>query len=203
LGCDNRGAILCDNCIASVRRAERETDSHIIAGYDYRDPLIKKAVWNLKYYRRIHLGNKLGVMLYDVLLEDISDMREYAKGQPIYVIPVPLSKSRQKVRGYNQADRIARSFCSIGNRDSETIFELQNDVVMKKTNTLPQARIANRNERLSNIKGAFEVKNQAQISGRTIIVIDDVTTTGGTLLEIIKILKKAGAKKVVGFAVAH
>ena len=56
---------------------------------------------------------------------------------------------------------------------------------------------------MENVRGVFEIKNPEIVKGRTIVVIDDVTTTGGTISEIIKILKKAGAKKVVGFAVAH
>lgn len=202
LGCQNRGEILCDKCILRVRRAERETETHIIAAFDYRDPLIKRAIWNLKYYKRMHLGNKLGAMLYEATLEDISDIRMYASGQPIFVVPVPLSKTRQKSRGYNQAERIAQSFCKCGNI-KEKIFELRTDIIKKKIDTLAQARITNRNQRLKNIKGAFEIKKLELIKGRTIIIIDDVTTTGGTLLELIKILKKSGAKKVIGFAVAH
>ena len=128
-----------------------------------------------------------------------SDMRIYTD-QSILVIPVPLSRSRGKERGYNQAEIIARGFIDASD---EGIFELRGDIINKKLDTKPQARITNRTERLRNIKNVFEVKNQIDVKGRTIIVIDDVTTTGGTLNEIIKILKKSGAKKVVGFAVAH
>jgi len=203
LGCKKRGSFLCDTCILKLRRAERETGTHIYACYDYRDPLIKKAVWNLKYYRRVNLGNKLGSILYDALLEEIADIRIFAGANPIYVVPVPLSKEKQKIRGYNQAERIAHGFCDSGNAEAENVFKLRNDLVIKKINTDPQARITNRTKRLANIKGAFDLKNKESIKGRTIIVIDDVTTTGGTLTEIIKLLKNSGAKKVVGFAVAH
>ncbi|MEK7106073.1 MAG: phosphoribosyltransferase family protein, partial [Patescibacteria group bacterium] len=64
-------------------------------------------------------------------------------------------------------------------------------------------RITNRNERLKNVKGVFEIKNPEVVKGRTIIIIDDVTTTGGTIKEILKLLKNSGAKKAVGFTVAH
>ncbi len=78
-----------------------------------------------------------------------------------------------------------------------------NEAEIKNKNTIPQARLTNRNKRLQNIKGAFSIINTNIIKGKTVIIIDDVTTTGGTMLEIIKILKKSGAKKVIGFAVAH
>lgn len=200
LGCKIKGEILCENCSSFIKLAERETESNIIALYDYRDPLIKKVIWNLKYYHHHFIGNKLGKILYQELLEEISDLRMYTEGKPILVIPVPISRNKTKIRGYNQADKIAQGFCSSGDKG---LFELKNNVVTKKTNTIPQARINSRERRLKNVIGIFEVKNSEIIKGRTIIVIDDVTTTGGTIKEMMKILKKAGAKKVVGFAVAH
>ena len=203
LGCQKKGDVLCENCVLSIRRAERETDTRIYACFDYRDPVIKRAIWNFKLYKRMHLASTLGGLLHEVMSEEVSGMRMYASGQSILVTPVPLSKSRKKTRGYNQAERIARSFCYIGNTDSKNTFELRGDIVTKVRDTSPQARIANRTKRLENIKGAFKINNESMVKGRTIIVIDDVTTTGGTLLELMKILKNAGAKKVVGFAVAH
>ena len=199
-GCKKRGASLCDNCILRIRRAERETESAIFAVYDYRDPLIKRAIWNLKYYHRLSLGRKLGMYLYEAFIEEVSDMRIYTSGLPIIVIPVPLSHGRAKKRGYNQAEIIAKGFCDSGNKE---VLELRTDILKKKVETKPQARITNRNERLRNIRDVFEIKNPDIVKGRTIIIIDDVTTTGGTIKEILKLLKASGAKKVVGIALAH
>lgn len=200
LGCKNRGSSLCPLCSASIRKAERETSRDISALYDYRDPLIKRAIWSLKYYKKRSLGGTLGKFLYEAFIEEIADISQFTKGQSIYVIPVPLSRTRKKMRGYNQAEAIAKGFCT---SDQNKIFELQTKIISKKVNTLPQARITNRVARLKNIKNAFELNSHVMIEGRTIIVIDDVTTTGGTMTEIIQLLKKSGAKKVVGFAVAH
>ncbi len=200
LGCKMKNEILCDNCVFKIRLAERETDKNIIAMFDYRDPLVKKVIWELKYHHKRYLGEKLGQLLYEFLIEDISDMKIDVSGRSIYVIPVPISNKKTKVRGYNQALAIAKGFCNF--RDME-VFELKDKVVIKKIDNIPQAKITNRKRRLENVRGVFDIKNEDIIKGRTIIVIDDVTTTGGTIAEIMKILKKAGAKKVVGFAVAH
>jgi competence protein ComFC len=200
LGCQSKNVVICDNCIAKIRIAERETDKNILAVFDYRDPIIKKAIWELKYYHKRYLGRKLGQLLYEFLVEDISDIRTYALGRPILVIPVPISKKKTLTRGYNQSLAIAKGFC---NSSTEQIFELKDKIVIKKVETLPQARITNRKRRLENIKGVFEIKNKDEVKGRTIIIIDDVTTTGGTINEISKILKKSGAKKVIGFTIAH
>ena len=199
LGCDKKGEIICLNCILKIKRAERETESNIIACFDYRESIIKKAIWNLKYHGRFAIGKILGELLYENLLEDISEIRMYTEGSPILVIPAPLFKTRQKERGYNQAEIIASSFCN----SKKEIFELKNNIVVKQKNTEQQAKLTNKNKRLKNTQGAFKVINTEDVKGRTIIVIDDVTTTGGTILEIIKVLKKSGAKKVIGFAVAH
>ncbi|HLP86814.1 MAG TPA: phosphoribosyltransferase family protein [Candidatus Paceibacterota bacterium] len=200
IGCDTKNEILCNNCVFKIRLAERETDKSILAVFDYRDLIIKRAIWELKYHHKRYLGEKLGQLLYEFLIEDIADIKTYVTGRAIYVIPVPISNKRTKFRGYNQANAIAKGFCDGADRGT---FELQNNIVYKKRDTLPQAKITNRKRRLENVRDVFGIKDSDVVKGRTIIVVDDVTTTGGTINEIMKILKKAGAKKVIGFAVAH
>lgn len=200
LGCRVRGEIICIRCESNLRRAERETEHTIHASFDYRDPVIKKAIWNLKYYRRKSLGAKLGTLLYESMLEELSELESYKGAAPISLIPVPVSHSRMRHRGYNQAEVIAYNFA---NACGANFVRVRNDIVKKSLDTEAQARITNRAERLKNIRGAFEVRNPDFVRGGTFIVVDDVTTTGGTMREIIKVLKKAGAKHVVGFAIAH
>lgn len=200
IGCQLSGYILCENCISKIPRTGRETENNIYACFDYRDSLIKKAIWNLKYYNRKTLGQKLGNLLYNNLIEEISEIKLYRGENPIYVIPVPLSLSKKRARGYNQAEVIARNFCESGEKN---LLELKNNILIKKIDTPPQARITNRAERLRNIHGAFSVVNPSYVKGQAFIIVDDVTTTGGTLTEIMKILKESGAKSVVGFTIAH
>lgn len=200
LGCEEKNEILCNNCLVKISLAERETEDNILAVFDYRDPIIKKAVWELKYHHKRYIGERLGQLLYEYMLEEISNIRVLVSGRPILVIPVPISNKKTKLRGYNQSLFIAKGFCDA----SEVgVFELKKDIIFKKINNIPQAKITNRKRRLENVRGVFDIKNEIVVKGRTIIVIDDVTTTGGTIGEIIKILKKSGAKKVIGFAVAH
>jgi ComF family protein len=200
LGCQKKDSILCDNCSVSIRLVERQTEEKIQAVFDYRDPLIKKAIWELKYHHKRYIGEKLGQLVYEYLIEDISELKMDIPGRTIYVIPIPISNKKTKLRGYNQACSIARGFCS---KAESGVFELKDKIIFKKIDTIPQAKITNRKRRIENVKNVFEIKNEKIVKGRTIIIVDDVTTTGGTILEIMKILKKAGAKKVIGFAVAH
>lgn len=200
IGCKTKNEILCDKCIINIQLAERETEKNILAVFDYRDLLIKKAIWELKYHHKRYLGEKLGQLLYEYLIEDIAELKMEVPGRSIYVIPVPISNKKTKLRGYNQALFIAKGFCSCVN---DKTFEIKNNIILKKKETLPQAKITNRKRRLENIKGVFRIKDETIVKGRTFIIIDDVTTTGGTIVEIMKLLKKAGAKKVMGFTVAH
>lgn len=200
IGCHKKGVILCENCVNSLEIAKRPTEEKIMALYDYRDPIVKKAIWKLKYYHSPYLGQKLGELLYQSFLEEIYLLQMFCQGSSIYVIPVPISSDKKKIRGYNQSEIIARNFCKSTTSD---MLELKTNIIYKKPNTIPQARIENRARRLKNVKDTFYIKNEKQIRGKTIIVIDDVTTTGGTLIEIFKILKKSGAKKVVAFTIAH
>ena len=200
IGCKTKRKIICDSCILKIKRAERETETNIMACFDYREPIIKKAIWDLKYHHHFNIGQRFGEILYEEFIEEISNIQMYTQGEPIYVIPVPLYKQRQKERGYNQAKIIANGFCKSSEKE---IFKLGDDIVIKQINTNQQAKLTNRNKRLSNIKGAFKVIKENDVKNKTIIVIDDVTTTGGTMTEIMKVLKKAGAKKVIGLAVAH
>lgn len=200
LGCHIKGEILCQDCINKIPRAERDLNMEIHSIFYYHDPLIKKAIWDLKYHNRSYLGQKLGKILYEEMLEEISDIEMYTKGQPIIVIPVPTSKKKTRARGYNQAYKIALGFCESGGKK---LFNLNNNIIKKVVETIPQARINNRERRLKNIKGAFSLENKEMVYSRVVIIIDDVTTTGGTIKEIMNLLKKSGAKKVLGITVAH
>lgn len=198
--CKIKGPELCQDCCNDIPYPDSENMENIFASFQYQDPTIKKLLHSLKYYNKKHIGILMGSYLYERMAEEISELYTFSSGAPILLLPVPLSSQRQKERGYNQADLIARGLIQ---NDINKIFVLENNILIKTKNTLPQARIKNRNTRLKNIIGCFEIKNREKIKGKTIIVLDDVTTTGGTIYEIMKVLKKNGAKKIVGFAVAH
>lgn len=198
-GCKKEGEILCENCLQKIKINERETGENIIAVFDYQDYLIKKIIWNLKYHNQKNIGKKLGQILFEFTKNEISEINFLTSGKPIIVIPVPSSPKRFKERGYNHAEILAKKFC----QENPENLEFNKNIVFKKIETKHQAKISNKKARLKNIKNSFGINPNTTIKGRSIFVIDDVTTTGGTFLEINKILKKAGAKKVLGIALAH
>ena len=204
IGCGQRGSLCCELCLLSAPHPERDLPPDIRAGYDYRDERMIKFLWSLKYYGKRNLGRALGGALYERLIEDISEIRSLYGGAQILLVPIPLSKKRRKERGFNQAELIARGIAEVS---KEKIFIVAPKLVEKIKNTLPQAKIKDRNKRLKNVKNCFQIRSdidpEEKIRGKIIIVVDDITTTGGTLHEVMSVLKKSGAKKVLGFAVAH
>jgi len=78
-----------------------------------------------------------------------------------------------------------------------------NNVLYKNRYTLPQVETKDRVSRLKNLNKSFSVKNSALIKNKIILLIDDVSTTGATINEASKVLKKAGAKEIIGVVVAR
>jgi competence protein ComFC len=110
---------------------------------------------------------------------------------------VPLHPKRQRRRGFNQAELLAKQ---LGKYWGIPVLPTLKRVI----NTSPQAEL-DREQRLEHLKGAFEVeKNSAKtITGKQLILIDDVATTGSTLNEAAKMLKKQGSTRLTGVVFAH
>ena len=200
LNCNKKGVQLCLNCIMQFPSAERETTDWIFPLYDYRCPQIKKAIWLLKYKGKRGLAEIFAECMYSKITEELSEFSIFENFREPILIPIPLSKKRLQERGFNQTELICKQILKL---DTEKIFTLEKNVLIKTKETEHQARIKNRNERLKNLTNTFGIINPEKIKSRNIILIDDVTTTGATLNEARKILKKSGAKKIIAFTVAH
>lgn len=102
------------------------------------------------------------------------------------IVPVPLHRKKQKKRGYNQAEILAKE---IGFRVG---IPVDTTLIKRKKNTVPQKEFT-RKERKKNLKNAFEVTGK--VEGKRVLIIDDIYTTGSTIDAISILLKKAGAEK--------
>jgi ComF family protein len=115
------------------------------------------------------------------------------------VIPVPLHANRQRERGYNQAELLARAFARLQG------LPVRNDILKRARATEAQTRLA-RVERRRNVAGAFALTSPtaaAAVHGKRIVLVDDVTTTGSTIDAAAEPLRAAGATSVWGLAVAR
>ncbi len=198
VSCNKSGEILCLECISLFPKAERECAEWIYPLYDYRHPPVKKLIWQLKYNKKRRLADILGQLMYENIILELSDLSILENFREPILIPIPLSQKRLKERGYNQALLLCEKIEKI-NKD----LKISKNVLMKIKETEHQVNIKDRSERLKNLIGTFAIKNENLIQKRNIILIDDVTTTGATLGEARKILKNAGAKKIIAFTIAH
>lgn len=196
--CHERGSYLCAKCLELFHQAEELETPNSFAVFSYHEPPIKKAIWALKYKGITSLATELSALLYDYFAEELA-WRFPQQTKKYLIVPAPASKKHQRQRGYNQAELLARHFAQ---KDKEN-FELTTNVLLKIISTPTQVSLKNRQRRLQNLHGAFMVTNPEKISGRQIILIDDVITTGATIAEARRVLKKAGAKQVIALALAH
>jgi ComF family protein len=165
------------------------TDPPVISLLPYRNLLVQAAITEAKFHDARRAQDALGAVLAEYLH---SVSIEHA-----VLVPVPLSKERLRERGYNQAERIARS---AGKRLPPSIT-LDTAFLERRKNTIPQTNLGGR-ERRTNLQGAFAVARPPD-PHTLYIVIDDVTTTGATLSACIKALSDAGALQILPIALAH
>lgn len=205
--CGKSGVDLCLECLREAPAAERESAKWIFPLYDYRHPAIKKSLWLLKYKGKRRLANVFAEIIYEKILEELSELSVLENFVEIILIPIPLSAKRYRERGYNQAQLICEELVKINHLrhgvDIKNNFNLEKNVLIKIKETEHQARIRDKRVRLKNLIDSFAVKNEEKIKKRNIILIDDITTTGATLNEARKVLKNSGARKVIAFTVAH
>lgn len=105
------------------------------------------------------------------------------------IVPIPLAKKRQRQRGYNQSLEIARGISAI------TSLSIYNKVVRRKAFEGSQTN-KGRWERNENVEGVFELKDASAIQGKHLLMVDDVVTTGATVIACVQELCKAGNVKV-------
>jgi ComF family protein len=120
---------------------------------------------------------------------------------PDILIPVPLHPRKLRARGFNQSELLADF---LGENLAPGInFPVLKNVLSRKRLTLSQMKIKNYPDRQKNIQGAFAIFQPEEISHKNILLVDDVATTGATLLECARVLKSAGARKISAIVVAR
>lgn len=178
---------VCDKCKASLpyRRYEENEDKPMFVDRAYACFHYEGDVRNALIRYKFGGLSKYAVDFSEYLAETI---RKYLAGDYDIISWVPLSKERLRKRGYDQARLLAEE---VGIRLNETPVR----TLIKKRNTLPQSRQPDASKRMANILGAYELAS-SDVADKSIILLDDVFTTGSTVSECARILKTAGAKNV-------
>ena len=163
--------------------------SFIRSAFIFNEPM-RSAIHEYKYNCKPYLSKTLGLWMRETLKTN-SEFKDFS-----FLLPVPLARKKLAQRGFNQSDLLADIIAE------KKDFEVIKDAVIRIKNTKPQATL-NKEARKTNISGAFSALKPKLIKGKNIILIDDVATTGNTLEELAKTLKKAGARKVAAFTLAR
>lgn len=198
-GCGEHGILACLECLASAKRADPSMYPFITAIFDYQNLFIRRAIWRFKYKNARGFAKHFGEILYEEIIGDLGDNLYISKNKTFLLLPIPLHKKRLKERGYNQSEILVKS---IMKNDMSKLFEFSQNALIRIRETKPQARSEKKTARLENLRGAF-IANTSIVKGKDIVLIDDVTTTGATLSEARKALRKAGARTVRAYTVAH
>ena len=167
--------------------------------FQYKNAIIRTAIWEIKYKDNRKIAEKLSQLLYEFMIETISDETLFSNFTHPLLVPIPASKTALRERGFNQCERVVKEIKKI---DGEKNFEVCLSALSKIKETPHQSKLKNRKERLKNLHDCFKADNK-KVNGRNIILIDDVITTGTTMKEASKTLRKAGAKKIICFGIAH
>lgn len=217
LGCGYVGAYLCSSCQNKLKPISQDVCLYckktslfglthlscrknfnvdgLISLY-YYNPILKIIIKNIKY----RLATEVWQEFYKIIRPDeIEKLGFYKKLSLDFVIqPIPLTKNKYNERGFNQAFLMTKFFQEFIN------FPIV-DLLVRKKEISAQAQTGDKRKRYSNIRGVFAINNDRRsVIHHTleIILIDDVVTSGSTIKEAARILKKAGVRKVYVLALA-
>ncbi len=147
------------------------------------DGIVRKTIINYKFNDKSYIYKTLS----KYMLKN-ENFIEKIKSYDI-ILPVPISSKRNKERGYNQSELIAREISNMAQ------LQMKTKVLYKTKNIVPQSTL-NKKEREKNIQDAYSIKNVEIIHNKKILIFDDIYTTGSTVNECSKILKENGANNI-------
>ncbi len=199
-GKNNLLGTFCNKCRDGV-----SLDGVLVAS-NYDDKLLSQAIKTFKYRLVKGLSVPLAQLLIDLLSQILEDpeknyfwhgsvkkmLKDFSKN---IIIPVPLFKKRQRWRGFNQSEELAKIFAN------KFKLEINSKHLKRTIFKKPQTKL-DKNKRFDNVKNNFTWSG-SRLDKKIIILIDDVSTSTATLNECAKVLKKAGAQKVWGLVIAH
>lgn len=212
VACRREGSFLCDSCrravqimpprcfVCEIRSPDGETClrcrnkspiKRFYAPLNFHDRTARELVHTLKYGGAKEIAR--------ILAEHIGQgLAEYRISIPrnAILIPIPLHKTRLRERGFNQAEVVAAPLAAASGAEVNTSL-LTRPIYRKRQTEMPD-----RESRVGNVEGAYQANGIAK-KDRLYILVDDVTTTGATLDEAARVLKKAGARQIWAITAAR
>jgi len=171
----------------------------LVCGFEYKG-VVRKMVSKIKYKRYFEAAGEMVAGAAGLVEEgnkegEGEEFRQFLKAGPT-VVPVPMFWLRENVRGFNQAEVVAKILSNA--------WELEKDELLVKIRETEQVG-KGRKERTGTVRGVFEViqSRKGRDIPKRVLLVDDVWTTGATMRECGKILKRAGVREVWGWAIAR
>lgn len=153
------------------------------------DSPIRDLIHELKYRRKFMYGKFLGILV----------AKEFQKRKQHWnyngIVSIPIHHSKKAARGYNQSDFIVKGISSV------LKLPIYSNLIKRNRPTPSQTNL-NRDERMQNISNAFSIKKNKKLKGKSIILVDDIITTGATTNEAAKVLKENGVEKIFAISAA-
>jgi len=158
--------------------------------FHFSQPTVRALIHTLKYS---YIKESLLPLSYFFEKERLNILRIPAD----IIVPMPLTKRRERERGFNQASLLAAAVSAV------LFAPVSENVLSRSGHAKAQIKTGSRKERMENIKGVFKMSDAARINGKTVLLVDDVMTTGATLTEAAYVLERAGARRVHAFVLAR
>lgn len=182
--CDEEGFIgICPSCKSRINKAKNEGS---ILSYGFYGGILKSLILKFKYESNYNVGYLLANFLIEIIKESEIDID--------IICYIPMIRKDERKRGFNQCKLIA----------NEIGYNLNIPVsnCIKKVKHTKEQKKLTKEERIKNLIGAFEVTSNEDIKNKRVLLIDDVMTTGATIDECTKILKKSGVKEIIVLTIA-
>lgn len=173
------------NSVPDINREQIQGIS--VFEYDF----VRKTIFLLKYDGYRHYADVMGGLMADYVLD--KDIKELLSVD--IAVPVPLWRSKEKDRGFNQSALLAEAFCK------RTGMACDEGFLVRSRNTKPQKGLG-RGERQENLRDAFELNDGRSAENKSFLIIDDIFTTGTTVFECAKTLYAEGADRVCYLALS-
>ena len=209
INCKREGSFLCEDCLSLIpinpftyclcEKMEKKNKCNnckdkyldkILSATDFNNKIVKEAIHKFKY----GFIEELSIPLALLILNHLQAI-DCQIDNSFVIVPVPMHIKKKRRRGFNQSEEVAKLI------SQSTTIPLSTTLIKTKE-TKPQMEL-NRRERIENIKNCFNVNNKKEIENKSILLLDDVYTTGTTMDECAKILKQNGAKEVWGLSIAR
>lgn len=186
--------IFCGKCGSKRYKVEgvchKDYYFQVASASRYEDPILREVIYALKFEYIQSASEFLAALLFIYIKKARIDPNKYN-----VIIPMPLSSRRLKERGFNQSELIAKNL-------SLRVGLAVDTTSLKRCHYAPpQSGMPSYKMRFKNIQGAFNINNKDALKGKKVILIDDVITSGATILEASKVLLNGGAKEILALTV--